>query len=417
MNANESVEGNRPKNYVTFVVVLMGLISLLDNYLAQVEMGVFTYMATDFGIPQNELLIWISLYGVVAFAVFLINWFNDAFGRKKGLILLVIMLGAPSLLLTLTPSGPVGMHPALLLYSIITMATLSNAWEIPVAEESPAKKRGLYGAIAFLMGMIPIYAILGPRIAESPLGWKWAYGLWGLIFMILCLVLLIFFFKEPERWLKSKAERKNKLLNIKAALKSMTRKDVVYVLILSGVYFIWSSAFKMGTLRFQDYYDSLGLLTQYNKIYLIVGGLLTVVGALLSGILMDKVGRRPTLVIGCVGSIASFILVPVTNGSPIALWGIFTCMPIVLAWITVYMTEIFTTKNRGTCMGCIMTISRAAYVVGPALASLYLPMGWPAYWVFAGLLMIIPIIALLVKPYEAKHKTIEQIETERDGKK
>ena len=90
-------------------------------------------------------------------------------------------------------------------------------------------------------------------------------------------------------------------------------------------------------------------------------------------------------------------------------------MPIVLAWITVYMTEIFSTKNRGTCMGCIMTISRAAYVVGPALASLYLPLGWSTYWIFAGLLMIIPIIALIVKPYEAMHKTIEQIENERDG--
>ncbi len=371
----------RPKRYVTFVVLLMGLISLMDNYLAQVELGVFTYMAADWGLPQNELLLQISLYGIIAFAVFFISWITDAFGRKKGLILLVLCLGIPAVLLTVTPEGPAGLPLGIVLYSLITMATLANTWEIPVAEEAPANKRGFYGALAFLMGMLPFYAILGPKIAVA-LNWKWAYGLWGLIFMIVCLPLLILKFKEPERWLKSKELRQNKLLNIKEAFKCLSKRDWLYVLLLSGVYFMWSAVFKMGTLRFQDYYNSLGQLTQYNNLYLTVGGLLTVVGALLSGILMDKIGRRLTLVIGCVGSIVSFIAIAVT-GHFVALWGIFLCMPIVLAWITVYFTEIFPTKIRGTCMGTVVTISRSAYVVGPALASLYI-IGWQNYWILAG---------------------------------
>ncbi len=98
------------------------------------------------------------------------------------------------------------------------------------------------------------------------------------------------------------------------------------------------------------------------------------------------------------------------------MWGIFLCMPIVLGWITVYFAEIFPTKIRGTCMGVVVTISRAAYVAGPGLASLSGGFGWTAYWIFAGLLMIIPLLSLLVKPYEAMHKTIEEIETNRDGK-
>ncbi len=424
MNA---IETTRSKGYITFVVVLMGLISLMDNYLAQVEIGVFKYMAYDLQVTATELSLWIMVYGVIAFAVFFINWFNDAYGRKKGLILLVLMLGVPSLLLPMVPAGITGLHPAVLLYSIVTMATLSNAWEIPVSEESPPKKRGMYGAIAFLMGMIPVYAILGPLIArpkvpvfpgDTPglgLGWGWAYGLWGLIFMVLCLLLLIFFFKEPERWIKSKEIRQNKLLNIKNAMKSLTRKDCIYVLVFAGVYFIWSTAFKMGTLRFQYFYEDLGLIDQYNKVYLIVGGLLTVVGALLAAILMDKVGRRKTLVIGCLGSVASFVIISFT-GSPIALWGIFCCMPMVLAFITVYISEIFPTKIRGTCMGIIITISRAAYVVGPGLSALSDYMGWTGYWIFTGLLMLLPLLVLLMKPYEAMHKTIEEIETNRDGK-
>ncbi len=403
----------RPKGYVRFVVVLMGLISLLDNYLAQVELYVIDDMVSDWQIPKNELLLLISAFGVITFAVFFISWITDAFGRRKGLILLVLCLGIPATLLIFTPSGPAGMNIGIVLYSLITMATLANTWEIPVAEEAPPKKRGLFGGIAFLMGLLPFYAIVGPRISQA-LNWKYAYGLWGIIFMIICIPLLIFKFKEPERWVKSKTQRKNKLLNIKQALRSMTKRDWLYILVLSGVYFMWSAIFKMGTLSFRGYYISLELGPQYDSTYLPIGGVLTVVGALLSGFLMDKVGRRLTLVIGCGGSIASFIILSQT-GSPAAMWGIFIFMPIILAWITVYFTEIFPTKIRGTCMGTVVTFSRVAYIAGPALASLYI-IGWSNFWILAGLLMIIPLLALLVKPYEAMGKTIEEIESKRDAK-
>ncbi|MBN2151034.1 MAG: MFS transporter [Candidatus Lokiarchaeota archaeon] len=434
-----ATETTRSKEYIRFVVILMGLISLMDNYLAQVELGVLKYMAYDLGISVNELNFYFMIYGVIAFAVFFISWFTDAAGRKKGLMLLVLMMGIPSVLLpAVNPTGTAGIHVAAILYSLITMATLANTWQIPVAEEAPAKNRGKLGALAFLIGLIPIYAILGPVIArpETPIplpdfaddkpgwgwGWEWAYGLWGLIFMVLCLLLLAFVFKEPERWVKAREQRQNKLMDIKKALKLMTRKDWLYALVLAGVYFIWSAAFKMGTLQFQNFYSDASIsavrtggIDQYNSLYLIVGGLLTPVGALLSGLFLDKIGRKWTLVIGCIGSIASFIIVAITFHY-VAMWGIFLCMPIVLGWITVYFAEIFPTKIRATCMGIVVTISRAAYVAGPGLASLAGVLGWPAYWVFTGLLMIIPLLSLLVKPYEAMHKTIEEIESQRDAK-
>jgi MFS family permease len=300
------------------------------------------------------------------------------------------------------------------LYSIMTMGTLANTWEIPVAEESPAKKRGLYGAIAFLIGLIPIYALLGPRIAEA-LGWKWAYGLFSMIMMGVCLPLLFFTFKETDRWLNAKKKRENKMLTFLSAIKLMTRKDWKYAIILSIVYFIWGVTFKGGTLRFQMFYASLGLQEAYDKVYLLVGGLLTVVGALLSGLLLDKIGRKKTLVVGCAGSIASLLMLGLT-ASPIALWGIFCFMPMVLAFITVYIAEIFPTKIRGTCTGVVVTLSRFSYMVGPALAFTTNFLDWPVYFTILGLLMIIPLLVLFMKPYEAMNKTIEEIESLRDSK-
>jgi MFS family permease len=411
MNATETVGGERPKKYVTTVVLIMGLIALMDNFLSQLEIGVIGYMVIDFGIDPTLLF---AIFGIIAFAVFFVSWFTDAFGRRKGLILLVLVLGIPSTLLLLTPSGPAGLYPSVILYSIMTMGTLANTWEIPVAEESPAKKRGLYGAIAFLIGLVPIYAIIGPRVAEA-LGWKWAYGLFSIIMMGVCIPLLLFSFKETDRWLNSKNQLKNKTLSFITALKSISRKDWKYIMIFSIVYFIWGVSFKGGTLRFQLFFASFGDQAAYDKVYLLVGGLLTVVGALLSGLLLDKIGRKKTLVVGCVGSIVSFILVGPTR-SPVALWGIFCFMPMVLAFITVYLAEIFPTKIRSTCTGVVVTFSRFSYIVGPALAFMSNFVDWSIYWIFIGLLMIIPLLALLMRPYEAMNKTLEEIEANRDGK-
>ena len=53
---------------------------------------------------------------------------------------------------------------------------MSNLWEIPVSEESPAKKRAIYGGVATLISLIPIAAIIGDDIADA-LGWRWSYGI------------------------------------------------------------------------------------------------------------------------------------------------------------------------------------------------------------------------------------------------
>ncbi|MFX0098311.1 MAG: hypothetical protein ACFFCS_01945, partial [Candidatus Hodarchaeota archaeon] len=136
MSENATTLTKRPKGYVTFVVILMGIISQLDNYLALVESAVIRDMAIDlYGLDPSitniplgilaDLRAWIAIYGIIAFTVFFLSWFNDAYGRKKGLILLVLMLGVPSVILGFTPAGPQSFHLSLILYSIVTMATIA----------------------------------------------------------------------------------------------------------------------------------------------------------------------------------------------------------------------------------------------------------------------------------------------------
>jgi len=404
----------RSKKYIFFLVIFMGLVGLMDQYLSMIEMVVVdkTYLLGDFGLTAAEFAFWQGIYGIITFGVFVIAWFSDAFGRKKGILLLILVMGIAAILIPLTTTAANGFHWFMILYSIIILGTLSNMWEIPVMEESPARKRATYGGIAFLIGLIPLYAVLGPRIAAS-LGWRWCYGI--MFFMMILLILFWFFMKEPERWKQAHAQREHKMLKIKTALKSLSRKDLMYIISASLVYGIWTISYKLA-LTWAGYFfkDVRGIPVATWNTWLLIGAICVMVGAVSSGILMDKIGRRPTLAIACIGAVIGYVGLGLTS-SPIFFWIIYFFMPIVLAWIMVYFSEIFPTNVRGTCIGVTTTAARAGYVIGPLTAFVLLT-AFPTmegFWIIAGLFMIIPLFSLLLKPYETKGQTLEQIQKGR----
>ena len=81
----------------------------------------------------------------------------------------------------------------------------------------------------------------------------------------------------------------------------------------------------------------------------------------------------------------------------------------------VYFAEIFPTKIRSTAVGISATAVRVSYVVGPLIAFVllitYPDMG--GFWIWGGVFMIIPLITLLMKPYETKGKVLEAVQEER----
>ena len=407
----------RSGKYVAYIVIFMGLIALLDQYLNLLETAIVGDIILEFWGVVNansiaQFQLWQGIFGAIGFSVFFISWLSDAWGRKKGLLVLILVMGVPAMIVPFTPFGAPGLPMFMILYGIIIMGTLSNVWEIPVTEESPPEKRGMFGSLAFLIGLIPLYAILAPMIART-IGWKWAYGIMGIL-MAVCLILL-YFMKETERWECCKEERKHAAHDFISQVKTLNRKDVIYLAVFTGVYIAWNMAFKMGGIGGNLFYVGLGMEQEFNLI-LTVAGLMTMVGAILSAVLMDKVGRNGTMVIGASGSVISYILLPFTGAiTPLALWMAYMFMPIVLAWIMVYFAEMIATKNRATSVGILSSTSRVGYVVGPLLGSLLMLTtgSWHVYFIVAGLLMIVPLMVLFMKPYEAKSKTLEEIQEER----
>ena len=406
---SETIEESSGK-YVAYLVVFMGLIGLLDQSLSLIEGALLPFILEDYGISGPEFAFWQGIYGIITFGVFAIAWVSDAYGRRKGMLFLMLVLGVPALLIVFTTEG--NFHWFMILYSIIILGTISNIWEIPIAEEAPASKRGLYGSLAFLVGLVPIWAIVAIPIATS-IGWRWAYGMWFFVMLGLCV--MWYFMKEPRRWEIAHEERGSKVLKIKQAFKELKRTDLTYILMSTIVYSMWTISFIL-IRTWGGYYFVVVRGWSYSQFssILLIAALLTMVGAILSGLLMDKLGRNGTMIIGCTGSVIGFIGLGIT-GSTIFFFMIYMFMPIIIGWIMVYFAEIFPTKIRSTAVGISATAVRVSYVVGPLIAFVllitYPDMG--GFWIWGGVFMIIPLITLLMKPYETKGKVLEAVQEER----
>ncbi|MHA2277930.1 MAG: MFS transporter [Candidatus Kariarchaeaceae archaeon] len=402
----------RSKHYQWYIVIFMGLVGFLDNNLNLMEGQVIPDIIVHYGLPsEGYFALWQGIFGIVTFSVFILSWFTDAFGRKKGILVLILLMGVPAFLI---PFLAVNIWIFYTLYAILITGTISNIWEIPVSEESPAKKRATYGGIATLISLIPLYAIIGDDIA-SALGWQWSYGIF--FFVMLGLLVLLYFMKEPQRWTNVKEDRGHEFLKIKKAFKSFDRKDWTYALMSFVVYGIWAIGLKVGNAWGRHFYENVRTVyvpqIEWDTIIL-VAGLMILLGAILSGIIMDRVSRKVTLIVSCLGSVLGFVLLGVT-GSPIAMWIAYLSMAIVFTWIMVYFTEVFRTEIRTIGMGIAALGSRLSYVLGPLLAAVMLN-AFPdmvMFWVIPGLLMIIPLFILFLKPYETKGKTLEEIQEER----
>ena len=203
---NSSESRPRSKKYMYYLVTFMGLIALVDNYLSLIETEAISSISDFFGYSDNTtMLYWIGIFGFVAFLVFLIGGLADLWGRKIGILVLLILMSGSALLIGIV--GTRSQWIFLGLYAVVILGTNVNLWVIPISEESVPKKRAMNGSIAFLIGLIPLYALFGDNIDQA-LGWQWMYGLMGAFG--LALLISWFFMKETKRWQTQKEEFKLK---------------------------------------------------------------------------------------------------------------------------------------------------------------------------------------------------------------
>ncbi|MEM0466071.1 MAG: MFS transporter [Candidatus Thermoplasmatota archaeon] len=412
---NISYEMSRGRRYVIFIVFLMALVAIMDQYLSFIEATIIPDITHEYGVSASEFSWWEAIYFIPTFFIFLLNGLTDIIGRKYAILILILLMGFSSLAVVVaTPS----FHLFMVCLGIITFTTVSNMWTIPVSEEAPAEKRAKMVAIVYAVSLIPFAAILPIMINRLGLGWKWMYGVMFL-FMI-PVVILWFFMKETYRFEQVREERRKGIRKKHLyGLGVINRADVKYIGFSAVIWMCWLVISLIGGKWIGYYFREIHgySVESWSMIFLGIL-LLMLVGSLAGGWTMDRIGRKKGLLIGCSG-LGLFMgllgFVPITIAQIVApVTGFF--MGFSYIWIIVYIPEIFPTDRRGACMGWTTTIARVSYVAGPMFAAVLLTM-FPTmdyFWICAGLVMIIPIVLVFVfHPYETKTKELERIEVER----
>ncbi|HWR64316.1 MAG TPA: MFS transporter [Candidatus Thermoplasmatota archaeon] len=404
------------RRYILYLVIFMGMIALMDQYLSFIETTAIPNILREYSVTDAQYSWWKALYFIPTFLIVLLNGLTDIIGRKKSLLILILLFGLASLgIVYATPS----FHLYMLFFAIITFATVSNMWAIPISEEAPAEKRAKYLSIIYFMSLIPLQAIIPPLLARAGLSWKWMYGIMFL-FMIPVLVMW-FFMKETKRYETIKEERRlGKRKKHFYGIGVINRCDLKYIIFSGIIWMCWLIVSMFVVWAGHYFMDIHGYTLDQWSITLLGSLLMMMAGAIIGGWTMDKMGRKTGLIIGCAGLGLFVVLIGLTP-VPIArfmamITGFF--LGFSYTWIIVYIPEIFPTERRGSCMGWTTTTARVSYVLGPALAGIMLTVSpsMVLFWVLGGLLMIVPIVLVfLFHPYETKLKELEEIEEKRQS--
>jgi MFS family permease len=403
------------KTYLIFLIVLMGMVAIMDQYLSTVKSSALPFLLEEYGIEAAEFSYLEAVFLAATFLVFLLNGLNDIIGRKYAILILVLIMGLASLGIVLfTPS----IHLFMIFYTLVIFTTVSNMWAIPIGEEAPAPERAKLVSVVFVIGLIPLQAILPPLIVDRwGLDWRWMFGIM-FIFMLPVLFMWLFM-RETGRFTIIRQERQ---LGIRKkhlyGLGVIDRRDLRFIAFSALIWFCWL----VNSLLYYwagYYFMTLKGYTLSQWSMILLGMLvLAMAGGVTGGWIMDRLGRRLGLVIGCFGMMLSLVFLGFAEGMLMnilaILSGFFSALT--YTWIVVYIPEVFPTERRGACMGWTTTLARVSYVVGPALAGILLDafpaMDW--FWVVAGLIMLLPVgIVLAVKPYETRTKELEEIEVNR----
>ena len=418
----DTEEHFRSKQYMNFLIFLMGMLALVDQYLSLIETSAIPHILEEFNIGLDKFALWQGIFGIVAFLVFVISWFADIWGRKIGILILLLIMSVSALFIGLV--GATSMWVFFIFYAILILGTNVNLWAIPISEESPKEKRAMNGSVTYLIGLVPLFAFIGEPIAEK-FGWPWMYGLMGIFGLFL--IIPWYFMKETKRWEDDgeKFDLKDKKADYKKSIKEFTRKDWIFVIMAGLIYICWNIAFKMITTTSKIYYlNVLEFSPEKWETWYKIAGISLMLGALTIGILLEKLGRIKSLMYVSISSAIAILGLAFTT-SPIFLVLTYFFLASFLGFLLVYITEMFRTKIRATALGITLTLSRIGFVVGPLIGAAVLPaiaspleLGtFQGYYVVGAIIILLPLLSLIWNKFETKNKTLEEIQVEKSDVK
>lgn len=390
------------------------------------------------------------------FGAALAGLLSDRFGRKNVLIISAVLF-LISAIGTAIPRNVM----EFIVYRFIGglgVGAASMTSPMYIAEISPARIRGRMVSVnqfAIVFGMLLVYFVnyfiagLGDEVWNTTVGWRWMFGseaIPAVLFLI-----LLFFVPETPRWLCKKNRRGDALdvltkvdgadyaaaeLEImdqmisheSASLTQFFRPDLRIVLWIGIILAVLQQVTGINVFLYfgSEIFETLGGTTiDAALLQQVIVGAVNLIFTLLAIWTVDRLGRRPLMILGAAGMGISLFGMGLagyfqTMGTWLLIFvlGYIACFALSVGPVTwVILSEIFPTKIRGRAMG----IATICLWLANSIVSQTFPMmdenpwlvetfhhSFP-FWIYGSLCVVLLLFVWKYVP-ETKGKSLEEIE-------
>lgn len=437
----------RRELWVFAISVLVSIGGILYGYDIGVVSGALLFIRESIAMTDTQM-------GVIVGAVLagslvgtlIAGPLADQYGRRFmiGFACLVFIIGVGCILLA---HSFLTMLVARLLLGI-GVGVISVAVPLYIAELVPAKNRGKYVTFFQLFLTFGIVLAYFVDLAFTPTGnWRAMFAV--VLIPAVILLLSMFFLPETPRWLIANDYEKaaRRVLNLTHDIYDIQAEVERIQQSFSGTKGSWRDFLKQKMMLPLFIAIGIAVLNQWTGInsffqyaphilksaglgsnmVVMIGsagiGIMNFLCTLIAIFLVDRVGRRPLLIIGVSGIIVSEIFLGIVNMSSMAslnvgIWSLvgllgfivfYAIGPGVVVWLAI--SELFPTQVRGKGVALCLFFNSLA---GTFLATFFLDLTHKAgvsvtYWLCAFCTLFYLLIALFYLP-ETKAKTLENIQ-------
>ncbi|NHW71826.1 sugar porter family MFS transporter [Cronobacter sakazakii] len=442
-------QGRSHKAMTFFVCFLAALAGLLFGLDIGVIAGALPFIAKDFNITphQQEWVVSSMMFGAAVGAVGS-GWLSSRLGRKYSLMIGSVLFVIGSLCSAFAPYVEVLIISRVLLGLAVGIASYTAP--LYLSEIAPEKIRG--SMISMYQLMITI-GILGAYLSDTAFSysgaWRWMLGV--ITIPAILLLIGVFFLPDSPRWFAAKrrfhdaervllrlrdssAEAKRELEEIRESLKV---KQGGWALFKDNSNFR-RAVFLGILLQVMQQFTGMNVIMYYApKIFELAGysntteqmwgtvivGLTNVLATFIAIGLVDRWGRKPTLILGFIVMAAGMgILGTMLHMGIDSPAGQYFAVAMLLMFIIgfamsagpliwVLCSEIQPLKGRDFGITLSTTTNWIAnMIVGATFLTMLNTLGnAPTFWVYAGLNLFFIVLTVLLVP-ETKHVSLEHIE-------
>ncbi|HEY6502640.1 MAG TPA: sugar porter family MFS transporter [Chitinophagaceae bacterium] len=436
-----------PRQYNSIYILALSFISALGGYLFGFDFAVISgalpFLKDKFNLNEYwEGFATGSLALGAIIGCVLAGKIADKKGRKPGLLIAASVFCISSLLMAFAPNRDLFIASRFVAGIGVGMASMLSP--LYIGEIAPAPYRGRMVAInqlTIVLGILITNIVNYSLRNEGDDAWRWMFGLGAIPSLLFFIGVL--WLPESPRWLS----QMNKLEKAKSILERIGGRDfsnTTITEIQKSFHTVnkakFTSVFEkkilpavlvgIGLAVFQQFcginvvfnytatiFESIGASKDDQLLQTVFIGGVNLLFTLLAMGLVDKIGRKPLMLLGAGGLAILYLFISYLLGikSASVSWFLLTAIGIyalTLAPVTwVLISEIFPNKVRGTATSiAVVSLWAAYFILTFTFPVMYNKLQEKTFYVYA-VICFIGFIFAYKKIRETKGKTLEELET------